>query len=141
ARTAQAVQDGDLGARVGGTGRRDELGTLARHLNAMLGQLSALVTAARRFTADAAHDLRTPLAVLRGEVDLALRRERTPAEYRETLERLRGDLAGLSTLADDLLTLARLEGQGPVGAGLLPVPPGSAALGAVPLGAVPLGEV
>lgn len=123
ARTAQAVQDGDLDARARGTERRDELGALARNLNAMLGRLSALVTAARRFTADAAHDLRTPLAVLRGEVDLALRRERTPAEYRETLTRLRADLAGLSRLADDLLTLARLEGQGrDAGASAPPVP-------------------
>ncbi|SEJ28153.1 Signal transduction histidine kinase [Deinococcus reticulitermitis] len=111
AQTARAVRGGDLRARVPERGRGDELGALGRDLNAMLERLEALVSAQRRFTADAAHDLRTPIAVLRGEVDLALRRPRSAEEYRDTLSRMRGDLAGLSTLAEDLLTLARLEGS------------------------------
>lgn len=120
ARTARAVQDGELGARIPERGRRDELGRLGRDLNGMLERLEALVSAQRRFTADAAHDLRTPIAVLRGEVDLALRRERSAGDYRATLERLRGDLAGLSELAEDLLTLARLEGSAEVTPGDAP---------------------
>lgn len=109
ARVARRVEGGDLNARMPAVTRRDELGLLSRHLNAMLDRLQALMQAQRRFTADAAHDLRTPIAVLRGEVELALRRERPAQEYRETLERMGSDLNGLSTLTEDLLTLARLE--------------------------------
>lgn len=111
AQTARAVRSGDLGARAPERGRKDELGALGRDLNAMLERLEALVSAQRRFTADAAHDLRTPLAVLRGEVDLALRRPRSAEDYRAALTRMQSDLAALSQLAEDLLTLARLEGS------------------------------
>lgn len=113
AATAAAVQNGDLSVRVPGHHSPDELGQLAANLNAMLERLEALVSAQRRFTSDAAHDLRTPIAVLRGEAELALRRERSAEEYRTTLQRMGQDLQGLSRLAEDLLTLARLESSAP----------------------------
>jgi signal transduction histidine kinase len=109
AQTARAVGQGDLTRRIPDTGARDELGALQRDLNAMLERLEGLVGAHRRFTADAAHDLRTPLAVLRTELEVALRHDRDPAAYRATLERLLTRVEGLSVLADDLLMLSRLE--------------------------------
>ena len=75
----------------------------------MLGRLDQAFAVQRRFTADASHELRGPLTALRGELDLALKRERSPAEYRETLERCREEVIRLTRLATDLLTLARNE--------------------------------
>jgi two-component system, OmpR family, sensor kinase len=109
AQTARAVGQGDLTRRIADAGARDEIGALQRDLNAMLERLEGLVGAHRRFTADAAHDLRTPIAVLRTELEVALRREREPELYRAALERVLGRVEGLSQLADDLLMLSRLE--------------------------------
>jgi signal transduction histidine kinase len=109
AQTAHAVGQGDLSRRIADTGAKDELGALGRDLNAMLERLEGLVGAHRRFTADAAHDLRTPVAVLKTEVEVALRRERDAASYRATLERLLSRIEGLAKLSDDLLMLSRLE--------------------------------
>lgn len=109
AATAAAVQDGDLGRRVPGGEGRDEVAALKRSLNLMLGRLETLVAAQRRFTADAAHDLRTPVAVLRAEVEVALRRPRDAAGYRESLERVRQEVLHLARLSEDLLSLSRAE--------------------------------
>lgn len=109
AQTASAVEHGELSSRIPRADSRDELGALKRSLNGMLDRLESLVEAQRRFTAEAAHDLRTPLAVLRTEVEVALRRPRAAPEYRAVLERLLERIGGLSRLAEDLLTLARLE--------------------------------
>lgn len=109
AQTAHAVERGELSSRIPRDGSRDELGALKRSLNGMLNRLESLVEAQRRFTAEAAHDLRTPLSVLRTEVEVALRRPREALEYRGVLERLLERIGGLSKLAEDLLTLARLE--------------------------------
>ncbi len=109
AQTASAVERGELSQRIPRSEAKDELGTLKRSLNGMLERLESLVEAQRRFTADAAHDLRTPLTVLKTEVEVALRRPREAPEYRAVLERLLERIGGLSLLAEDLLTLARLE--------------------------------
>jgi two-component system OmpR family sensor kinase len=109
AQTASAVEHGELSQRIPRAEARDELGVLKRSLNGMLDRLESLVEAQRRFTAEAAHDLRTPLTVLKTEVEVALRRPREAPEYRAVLERLLERIGGLSRLAEDLLTLARLE--------------------------------
>lgn len=109
ARTAAAVERGDLAARVPGDAARDEVGALKRSLNAMLARLEALVDAQRRFAADAAHDLRTPVAVLRTELEVALRRPRGARAYREAIGRALEQVRDLGALAEDLLVLARAE--------------------------------
>jgi signal transduction histidine kinase len=63
----------------------------------------------RRFIADAAHELRTPVAVLRGRAEVALQRERSPAEYREALEGVAREAERMGMLVDDLLALARTQ--------------------------------
>lgn len=99
----------DLHARVGPQPHNDEVGTLAATFDRMLDRLQSAFERQRRFTADASHDLRAPLATLRAEVDLALRRERAPAEYRAALEAIGADADQLDRLIDALLAAARSD--------------------------------
>ena len=82
---------------------------LAETLNALLGRLESAFENMRRFTANAAHELQTPLTVLRGQVDVSLRRPRTAESYAETLRTLIGEIDGMSRTIRGLLTLTRLE--------------------------------
>src|SRR5262249_30215310 len=92
----------------------DELGRLARTLNGMIARLERSFEEIRRFTADAAHELRTPLAVLRSEAEVALRLPREPEQYRAVLEDQLEELERLSRLAERLLFLCREDaGLGP----------------------------
>ena len=76
----------------------------------MLARLESALERERRFVADASHELRTPLAMLRAELDLALRRERTPEELDKAVRSAAEETERLSRLAEDLLVLARAEG-------------------------------
>ena len=78
-------------------------------LNEMLERLHGAIEANRRFAADASHELRTPLTVIAGEVDVTLRRERTPQEYRETLARVRDQLRQMTELTENLMVLVRSQ--------------------------------
>ena len=87
----------------------DELGRLIRAINALLERVERASAAERRFAADAAHELRTPLAVLRTGIEVVLRRERTAAEYARALNTALRDAAAVCALADDLLAITRLD--------------------------------
>jgi len=78
-------------------------------LNTMLDRIDGAFEAQRRFTADASHELRSPLTALRGELELALRRERAPEEYRRVLSSALEEAERLSGMAENLLTLARSD--------------------------------
>ena len=91
----------------------DEVSRLAQTLNEMLARLQAAVEHERRFVADASHELRTPLALLRTELDLALRRPRSREELESALRSAADETQRLSRLADDLLLIARAD-QGPL---------------------------
>jgi signal transduction histidine kinase len=80
-------------------------------LNRMLDRVAVSVAELQRFTADAAHELRTPIAVLRTGLEVALTRERDAADYRAALEEALEETERLSQLAEDLLTLVLLEGR------------------------------
>jgi two-component system OmpR family sensor kinase len=86
---------------------RDEISRLADTLNEMLDRLHASLAHERRFVADASHELRTPLALLRTELDLALRRPRTAAELTAALRSAAEETERLTRLAEDLLLIAR----------------------------------
>jgi two-component system, OmpR family, sensor kinase len=107
--TAAAIGRGDLTTRIADAGSSDEIGALKRDLNAMLERLEQLVGAQQRFAAEAAHDLRTPITVLRTDLEIALRRPRDGEAYRAVLERGLVQTKALGALAEDLLTLAKLE--------------------------------
>jgi two-component system OmpR family sensor kinase len=91
----------------------DEIARLAETLNDMLARLHAAFEHERRFVADASHELRTPLALLRTELDLALRRPRSREELESALRSAAEETQRLSRLADDLLLIARAD-QGPL---------------------------
>ncbi|MFZ5825890.1 MAG: sensor histidine kinase [Bacillota bacterium] len=78
-------------------------------LNAMIARLQEAFEAQGRFVAAAAHELRGPLAAMRAELEVALRRERNPQEYRAALEGALVETSRLSALSEHLLTLARYE--------------------------------
>jgi two-component system OmpR family sensor kinase len=109
---ARRIGGGPLTERLPQPGTEDEIGRLAATLNEMLVRLARAVDAERRFTTDAVHELRSPLSRLRAGLEIALRRSRTPAEYEEVLREALEEAVGLSSLADDLLTLARLDVAG-----------------------------
>ena len=114
-RMAGSLGGSDFTARLGLDLPDDELGRLARTFDTMLGRIGDAFERQRRFTGDAAHELRTPLALIRGQVDLALARPRSTDEYRDALRDFDRDLTRLSGLVGTLLTLARAD------TGLLPV--------------------
>jgi two-component system OmpR family sensor kinase len=88
---------------------RDEISRLAVTLNEMLSRLQAALEHERRFVADASHELRPPVALLRTELELALRRPRSPDELKLALRSALTETERLSRLADDLLLLARAQ--------------------------------
>jgi two-component system OmpR family sensor kinase len=100
---------------------RDELGRLARVFNELLARLSRSIEQQRQFMADASHELRTPVSILRGEADVALQvEERAPAEYREALGVISHEARRLGRIVDDLFLLARADaGQQPLRPGEL----------------------
>ena len=94
---------------------RDELARLAETLNDMLTRLEAALEHERRFVDDASHELRTPLALLKTELELALRHPRSREELEQTLQSAAEDTDRLVRLAEDLLLVARFDqGQLPI---------------------------
>jgi heavy metal sensor kinase len=119
--TAMATQASGMGAanlhdRLPVANERDELGQLALTFNQLLERLEASFEQQRRFMADASHELRTPVAILRGEAEVTLSQPvRSAEEYRETLTVLQAESERLSRIIEDLFTLARADaGQYPI---------------------------
>ncbi len=113
--TAEKIAAGDLAQRIASTDPDSELGQLAAVLNATFTRLETAFAQQCRFTADAAHELRTPVAVLLTQTQSALARERTAADYRETLESCQRATQRMRRLIESLLELARLDaGQEPL---------------------------
>ena len=112
--TAEAAAIGarDLDRRLPVPSRRDELGVLARTLNGMLDRIGDAVKRQRAFVAAASHDLRTPLAALQAELELADRPEAAEDELRAALRAARDDATRLGELAADLLQLATVSAEG-----------------------------
>ncbi|MGH7523051.1 MAG: ATP-binding protein [Gemmatimonadales bacterium] len=109
-----AIQDGtSLNRRLAVPAGDDELSRLARKLNDMLGRVEHSFVALRRFTADASHELKTPLMVLRAGVERSLTHPQTPGEIVPALDETLRQINQMSELVNNLLTLARAdEGRG-----------------------------
>ena len=106
---AEAIGARSLDRRISAYADTHEYRRLVDVLNTMLARIQGAFETQRRFTADAGHELRSPLTALRGEIELALRRERAPEEYRHVLHSNLDEIARLSSITEDLLTLARSD--------------------------------
>jgi heavy metal sensor kinase len=107
--TARRVSGASVGERIPLSGSGDELDRLAETLNAMLARIEDTLSRMRRFNANAAHELRTPISALSSQIEVILERERTPVEYREVLGDAHGRVQALSDVLDAMLRLSRSE--------------------------------
>jgi signal transduction histidine kinase len=92
-------------------GVQDELSDLAETLNGLLQRLRDALQRERRFRADAAHNMFTPLTAIQSELDVTLRNSRSEGEYREALHAVQRHTETLSSLLDELMTLSRIEAR------------------------------
>jgi two-component system, OmpR family, sensor kinase len=112
---AGRISAGNLSERINVEDTDSELGQLANLLNSTFGRLEAAFAQQKQFTADAAHELRTPLAVLISETQTTLARPRSAEEYRETVEACLDTAQRMRGLTHSLLELARFDaGQEPI---------------------------
>ena len=106
---ARHIGEASLADRLPHPGTADEIGRLVETLNEMLGRLERSFEVRRMFSADASHELRSPLSRLRAELEVALRRPRPAAEYEETLRSCLDEVERLQGMIEDLLELARID--------------------------------
>jgi signal transduction histidine kinase len=111
-RQAAAWSEHDLDHRFALGPPHDELTELAATLDGLLDRLAASLRRERRFSAELSHELRTPLARVLAQSELALRRQRDPSDYRDTLELIHGNAAQLARIVDALVAAARHEVAG-----------------------------
>lgn len=107
---ARRIHDRNLDKRLPVSTANDEISDLAKTLNQMLERIDKAFASVRAFTGNASHELRTPIALLRTEIEVALYRPRDPGEYRETLARLHEETVRMTNLVETLLSLARADG-------------------------------
>ncbi len=119
--SVRALDTSRLEERLVVTSGARELADLGREFNDLLARLEESVSRMRRFTADASHELRTPVSILRTGLEVALRRERTVEEYRDLLRENLLEIERVQRIVEGLLTLAREEAQGGPPVPALPV--------------------
>jgi heavy metal sensor kinase len=106
---ARRITAENLGQEIPIRNAGDELGRLSITINDMIHRLRDSFAHVRQFSADASHELRTPLTIMRGEIELGLRSPKSPEEYRELLESTLEEIMRLTTIVDNLLTLAKAD--------------------------------
>ena len=108
-RTAREVGGTNLNSRLQKLETGDELQRLSDTLNEMLDRIEAAFLRITQFTADASHELRTPVSLIRTEAELALRRSRGEAEYKEALRHILLEAERTTALIEQLLSMARAD--------------------------------
>jgi heavy metal sensor kinase len=107
---ARRINDRNLDTRLPVPCATDEISDLSRTLNQMLERIDKAFASVRTFTGNASHELRTPISLLRAEIEVALYRPRDGQEYRAILGRLHAETVRMTTLVENLLSLARADG-------------------------------
>ena len=107
--TARAITSHNLNKRIRIEKVKDEIGHLAETFNEMISRLDQSFRKIRQFSADASHELKTPLTVLKGEIEVALRRARTEGEYKKILSSNLEEINNMTKIVDDLLLLSRAD--------------------------------
>lgn len=108
---ARKITAAYLKNRLPRTFTQDELDRLAETLNEMIDRLEASTRAIQEFSSNVSHEFKTPLAIIRGEIDLALRRERSPEDLQKTIAVISEEVDGLIRLVDDLMFLVRSDAK------------------------------
>ncbi len=108
-RSAKEITASNLSLRLPVPVVNDEIARLTETLNEMISRLEASFQQIRQFTGDASHELRTPLAILMGELEIALRSKRSPAEYEDILISAQEEVIRLSKVVENLLQLSRAD--------------------------------
>ncbi len=108
-KSARRIHGANLEERVPTTGAGDELDQLAETLNAMIARIQDSVASLRRFNANAAHQLRTPLTALKSQLEVTLEKERSPVEYRRVLEAFSEEVESMAEAVNAMLRLAQSE--------------------------------
>jgi len=106
---AGQVRDGRLGKRIEMEAKGKEIEDLVRMFNGMLDGIQESVEAQKRFTAAVSHEVRSPLTSLRGSIEVALRKTRTPEEYEDLLKTNLSDIIRLSKITDNLLFFSKAD--------------------------------
>ncbi len=107
--TARAITSHNLNRRIRIKKTKDEIGRLAETFNEMISRLDESFRKTRQFSGNASHELKTPLTVLKGEIEVALRRARTGDEYRAILKSNLEEINNMTRIVDDLLLLSRAD--------------------------------
>jgi signal transduction histidine kinase len=107
---ARRINDRNLDIRLPVPDAKDEISDLSRTLNQMLERIDKAFATVRAFTGNASHELRTPISLLRTEIEVALIRPRDTEEYRAILGRLHEETMRMTSLVENLLSLARADG-------------------------------
>ena len=106
---ARAVAAGDFSRRLNADIPDREIRVLVRALNKMFGDLQSSFQSQKRFTADASHELRLPLTIMKGEIEVALRQPRSAEDYADTLKHQLDTIERMQRIVNDLLTLAKAD--------------------------------
>lgn len=101
----------ELSKRVSHDSSKDEIAFLCKEINNLLERLEISFDKISQFTSDASHELKTPLTIIRGEIEIALRKDRTKEEYKQTLNSCLDEILVIQHTVDDLLFLAKMEKQ------------------------------
>ena len=110
-RAAASLGVHDLSGRIPVPKAKDQLFELANTFNQLIDRIQDSVLKLRRFTGDVSHEIRTPLAVIKGEAEFALRKPRSSEEYQKALEVIRRESGNMANIIEELLLIARVEGQ------------------------------
>jgi len=110
-KTVQKITAESLKLRIQMPGTRDEIERLAATFNDMLDRLEKAFSSQKHFIQDASHELKTPLTILQGELEVTLKRIRTAAEYEEVLKSSLEEIRRISSIVENLLLLARVENR------------------------------
>jgi len=108
-KTARMITSRSLNQRIKLRKTKDEIGRLAETFNDMISRLGGSFNQIRQFTADASHELKTPLTILKGEIEVGLRRRRYPEEYRKIMNSNLEEVNHMSQIVDDLLFLSKAD--------------------------------
>lgn len=110
-RAARTINVTNLSRRLETPDTGDELQRLSETLNEMLARIESAVARITEFTADASHELRTPVALIRAEAEVALSRDRTDQEYRSSLQHVLSESERMTQLLEQLLSLVRADSE------------------------------